>query len=676
MSISVKSISVSINDAVSKQFNIELDGVKYSLDEFKLTQKLLEPCKLEFKLCKTPEESINEIQFTTCGSIIGKDVKLSLQTNSMEQEISGFATGSQNSDIEFEGFITSARASRKGSEYAIRVVAQTKDVVLKDAPDFEIYNEMTLSDIVNDVLKRTSVKAEVQPKKEDALFFTVQYNENNYQFLQRQAQRHGEWMFNNGKELHFGKFSHQDSITLTYPSQDLPEYSASLQTFHVKHHFFQFLYNDIGIGHGIAAEKQNDTGNKLNDLVFKASNDNWQYNTGHEIESLHMERDEDAKKGSDDDSLFREASNAFKQGRRANMLIYKGKSYCSQMKIGTKLTIKDNYISNESSEDKSVVQQDEILITEVVHRFTSDELYSNFFKGITAAIDYPPYLDPTIHPVCNHPLRAFVVDTEDPKHWGRVKVRFNMPAIRHQTKTDPKYWTPWIHVVQPYTGNSGKSSKFGTHLIPELFSEVYVGFDGGNFERPFVYGSHYGPAVGEVEDSWYPGNNNVKAIRTSSGHTIEIHDNMGDEDYNDGGFIKIYDNDTHNYEVLLSTDSKLIKLKSKGNIELSADNDIIMTAGHNIKVTAKNDMTVDVTHQKTEKSENFKQTVTETTDVKSKTIKQNASEVTCDATQSLKVTTPNASVKAGAQLTLKSGGSASISSGGTLIVEGALISMN
>jgi len=109
---------------------------------------------------------------------------------------------------------------------------------------------------------------------------------------------------------------------------------------------------------------------------------------------------------------------------------------------------------------------------------------------------------------------------------------------------------------------------------------------------------------------------------------------------------------------------------------LSADNDIIMTAGHNIKVTAKNDMTVDVTHQKTEKSENFKQTVTETTDVKSKTIKQNASEVTCDATQSLKVTTPNASVKAGAQLTLKSGGSASISSGGTLIVEGALISMN
>ena len=184
MSISVKSISVSINDAVSKQFNIELDGVKYSLDEFKLTQKLLEPCKLEFKLCKTPEESINEIQFTTCGSIIGKDVKLSLQTDSMEQEISGFATGSQNSDIEFEGFITSARASRKGSEYAIRVVAQTKDVVLKDAPDFEIYNEMTLSDIVNDVLKRTSVKAEVQPKKEDALFFTVQYNENNY-FLYR-----------------------------------------------------------------------------------------------------------------------------------------------------------------------------------------------------------------------------------------------------------------------------------------------------------------------------------------------------------------------------------------------------------------------------------------------------------------------------------------------------------
>ena len=151
MSISVKNISLSINDAVSKQFNIELDGVKYSVDNFKLTQKLLEPCRLEFKLRKSPEEDISEIQFTTCGSIIGKDVKLTLQTDSVEQEISGFAAGTQNADIEFEGFVTSAKATRSESEYGILVVAETIDTIMKDSPDFDFYNEMTLADIVNDV---------------------------------------------------------------------------------------------------------------------------------------------------------------------------------------------------------------------------------------------------------------------------------------------------------------------------------------------------------------------------------------------------------------------------------------------------------------------------------------------------------------------------------------------
>ena len=112
MSISVKNISLSVNGTPSNQFNIELDGAKYSIEDVKMTQRLLEPCRLEFKLRKTPQEDISEIQFTTCGSIIGKDVTLSMQTDSVEQEISGFAAGSQNADIEFEGFVTQAKATR------------------------------------------------------------------------------------------------------------------------------------------------------------------------------------------------------------------------------------------------------------------------------------------------------------------------------------------------------------------------------------------------------------------------------------------------------------------------------------------------------------------------------------------------------------------------------------
>ena len=338
MSISVKNISLSINDAVSKQFNIELDGVKYSLDNFKLTQKLLEPCRLEFKLRKSPEEDISEIQFTTCGSIIGKDVKLTLQTDSVEQEISG-AAGTQNADIEFEGFVTSAKATRSESEYGILVVAETIDIIMKDSPDFDFYNEMTLADIVKEVLKAPGVEADVQPKMESPIFFTVQYNETKYQFLQRLARRHGEWMFNNGKKLHFGKFGEQDSIMLAYPSKDLDEYSARLKPLHVNSVHMQFAYNELASRNVFNLDDIKASGSRLGDIAFEASKNKYAHKTANEISSQAVERDDEVKKGVMDKEFFHEPFMAYQHGRMANMLVYDGKSFCSKMKIGAKWRI-------------------------------------------------------------------------------------------------------------------------------------------------------------------------------------------------------------------------------------------------------------------------------------------------------------------------------------------------
>lgn len=608
MSISVKNIAFSINGTTSNQFNIDLDGAKYSLSKFKMTQKLLEPCKLEFTLRKAPQEDISEIQFTTCGSIIGKDVQLTLQTDSMEQEIQGFSEGSQNADIDFVGIVTSAKATRKESEYAIEVVAETKDVVLKNAPCYDFHNEKTLADIVNYITKEIKDKngeVKVDPELTKPIFFTAQYNETDYEFLQRLAQRHGEWMFNNGKEFHFGKLDKQDQITLAYPSRDLPEYSARLQMFHVKHTFLTYSYDGLLASCTDFGDNQEETGNKLNDLTFKASYDMADYYSAEDVVSHSIEgEDADLGKPNGDNynmgaGYFEEPSKAFKNGRRANMLVYEGKSYCSKMKIGAKLTIKDNYISSGSSEQKSEVQQDEILITEVIHDFNVDQQYSNEFKGITAAITFPPYLDPTIYPVCQHTVRAIVKDNEDPKHRGRVRVRMIIPSDRNIKRNnsnleDPNTWTPWIHVVQPYSGGgvSGDTPDmiYGTHLLPEKLSQVYVDFEGGNFERPYVIGTYTEHHLASDDPKWYIGNNNVKAIRTVSGHTIEIHDVQDDKDFGKGGFIKIYDNHTHDYEVLLSSDRNLIKLKSVGNIELEAGEDIIINAGGNIDMTAQKDI--------------------------------------------------------------------------------------
>lgn len=110
-----------------------------------------------------------------------------------------------------------------------------------------------------------------------------------------------------------------------------------------------------------------------------------------------------------------------------------------------------------------------------------------------------------------------------------------------------------------------------------------IDFEGGNAERPFVKGTLFN-GVGNPDGAWLPGDNQVKAIRTRNGHTIEIWDE------GEGGYIRIYDNGKENYILTFSTDEKLIKLESTGNIELYAQNDIIMHAGHDINASADNDV--------------------------------------------------------------------------------------
>lgn len=590
MSIYIKNIQLSIGGTPSDQFKIEIEGIRYWLGDFRISQRLLEPCRLSFRLWKSPDEDISEVQFAVCRAIIGQSLTLRVTTGSIEQEIASFNEGQQNTDIEFEGTITSARAKRSESEYGVAVEAQSLDATLMDHPHCEVYNEERLSGIVADVLRRNSVKGDVQPEHEEPIFYTAQYNETNHAFLQRLARRYGEWMFSTGKKLHFGRLADQDEIVLKYPSQDVHEYSVHLQTRHPAFRFSAAGYNEASKGTYYDGEDQRDTGNKLSDAAFRASKENYAQRTLATMASASMEQDDKVQASKMEKPEYAEQAEAERHSLRADMLVYEGQTDCSRIRIGARLIIVDNYISDAMANKKNEVQQDEIIITEVDHLFSFDDEYKNVFRGITATVSHPPYHDTLVHPVCIHPVRARVVDVNDPRHWGRVRVTF--PWQDEQWRNGHKNGqTPWIHVVQPYANALRQPHHPGTLLIPELQSTVLVDFEEGNFERPYVVGTHFGQ-MEPVDDGWYPGDNRVKAIRTASGHTIEIHDNISGANYGKGGYIRIYDSETQNYEVLLSTDEKLIRLKSKGNIELYADRDIKMKAGHDVEVEAGHNIRV------------------------------------------------------------------------------------
>ena len=576
MSTSIRNISVAIDGTKSSGFCIELDGTRWRLDNFMLSQSLLSPNTLSFSLHKEPDERINEVSFNVCGAIIGKEVLISLETESVEKESLRADTDSV-ADIEFAGVIIGASGSRNRSEFSVNVEACSWDALLNDNPTCKSFENQTLNDIVNDVVDDYSehLKTDVDARFTDTIPYCVQYNESNYQLLQRLARRYGEWLYNDGKKMVFGNLPKGESVKLVYPSQDVPSYNVDLKMRHVAFNHVASSYNSYDANEKEGIEEMQREYNTLSEQVFQASQSCFVKPT---LQNLHSGgfADSDGR-----ETVLNVSTKTQARGEKASMLTYSGTTYCSKLKIGSKLVIVDNYMPDASALERSNVEQDEMLITELVHYFSADETYSNHFVGIPSACDYPPYSDSDIYPIAQS-CRAKVKDNEDPNNLGRIRVQFDW-----QAQLDDNMMTPWLRMAQPYAGG-GKGFSF----IPEIDEEVMVDFEGGNAERPYVKGTLYN-GVGDPDGKWLPNNNSsnqIKAIRTRNGHTIEIHDE------GDNGYIRIYDNEKENYILTFSTDEKLIKLESTGNIELYAKNDIIMHAGHDISASAGHDISLTAAH--------------------------------------------------------------------------------
>ena len=576
MSISIKNIAVAIDGTKSTGFCISLDGSAWRLDNFTLSQSLLSPNSLSFTMHKGPEENMNEALFTICGQIIGKEITISLETDSIERESLKAETDTV-ADINFKGIILSASGSRSSTEYVINVQAYSWDALLSDNQTCKSFEDKTLNDIINDVIDDYAdhLDSEVDSRFTDTIPYCVQYNETNYQFLQRLARRYGEWLYNDGERIVFGNLPEGETVKLAYPSQDIPSYNVDLNMQHVAFNHVASSYNSYDANQKEGVEEMQKEYNTLSEQVFQASQNCYVKPT---LQNLHSGgfANSDGR-----ETILNVSTKTQARGQKAGMLTYSGNTYCSKLKIGSTLLIVDNYITNSASNEKSKVNQDEILITELVHYFSADETYSNHFVGVPSACDYPPYSNSDVYPVAQS-CRAKVTDNEDPNNLGRVRVQFDW-----QAQLDDEMMTPWLRMAQPYAGG-GKGFSF----IPEIGEEVMIDFEGGNAERPYVKGTLYN-GVGDPDGAWLQNNNSsnqIKAIRTRNGHTIEIHDEGND------GYIRIYDNEKENYILTFSTDEKLIKLESTGNIELYAKNDIIMHAGHDINASAGNDISLTAAH--------------------------------------------------------------------------------
>jgi phage protein D len=217
----------------------------------------------------------------------------------------------------------------------------------------------------------------------------------------------------------------------------------------------------------------------------------------------------------------------------------------------------------------------EYYITETRH-FYSQRVYSTDFsvRGLRGG-----NLFTTLSPAVKlQPGQTFLVgivtDNNDPKGWGRVKVKLPTLTEAHTSN--------WARVVAP-----GAGVNRGFDCLPEINDEVLVGFEHGDIHRPYIIGGVWNgkDAPSEkVGESVQGGKVRLRTMKTRTGHTLQfVEEDKGSSKrgvrLETTGGHKIYLNDSDACIEIQTTGGHKIKLDDKGK-SISIDS----TGGHKIKL--------------------------------------------------------------------------------------------
>ncbi len=571
----------------------------YDFIECCLTEELLKPIEFRFTMRKKSlSKSASELDFDFRKELLGAKVKSIMASDSRDENQEKTDSRQQG---EFTGIIfnVSLRRDTLGAGIVYECVAYSLDYLLMDGPHCFSFEKMSLKEIVEETLKgikdtkgdpiQFDIDTGIDDEALDTIPYTVQYNESRHQFLCRLAQRYAQFFYMSRNRLYFGKMPQSGPVLQLYPNVDILSYRFDLKiedrkTGYAIYDYFvtedeqSWGYGDRG-GYKYDSDIQKTVSEIAFNLSFKPSLHDTHCST-REHYGIQTNASSDME-GESENNKTCVANMRYKNSRSA---ICRGISNRTDLVLGGKIVIKEHADAGDAVE---LHENEKMMVIRLKTSWNCTGHYEREFTAMCAEDTLPPYADSDVFPMAK-PQHAVVMDNADPEGLGRVRVQFHWQDLLlsknpYKDETAGKSLiTPWIRIAQPHGGDAK-----GSFVVPEIGDEVMVDFEYGNAEKPFVVGTLY-HGTQKPDENWQTDNNEVKAFRTRSGHTVEIHDKDGD-----GGYIKIYDSHTNNYVLTFSTDDKLIRLESSGNIELSAGNDIVLKAKNNIQMEAEKDFLVE-----------------------------------------------------------------------------------
>jgi len=455
------------------------------------------------------------------------------------------------------------------NEGIITVTGYSPTWILDGDPHFEAFYKKDLATISKSVcksLEQVKGKLKSDPTLSDQLPFVCRYNESVWNFMKRLSAETGQWLYWNGSELVFGRPDNSSGPALIY-GENCFHINMGLHAKPLPQGLFDYE-SDNHTPINSEANSYNGNAGAYNNIAFNKSKELFG-----STPSYGMPRALSSKS----DTLKKIARSRSAQ-RAAGMYTVKGESTLYELRTGMVVDI--SFKRQQQSASHAPMR-----ITYVEHQLDATGIYLNTFEAIPAASEMPPDIQ-FIQPV-THPMLAEIIDNNDSK--GRVRAKF----MGWQQQDLPQ--TDYIRVLTPDAGGGGDkvASNRGLVTVPEIGDQVYIDFEHGNPDRPFVTGSVFHGGVGTGGG----GGNNVKSLTSKSGHTVTLNDGAGitvkDKADNiislDGAGNALMETKE---TITIKCGESSISMDKSGNIQIRGKQ--IVTLGEAIGVSGKNSVGIGV----------------------------------------------------------------------------------
>ena len=167
---------------------------------------------------------------------------------------------------------------------------------------------------------------------------------------------------------------------------------------------------------------------------------------------------------------------------------------------------------------------------------------------------------------------GLVLDNRDPDGLGRVKI--NLPGASEEEIGH------WARIAAPMAG-AGR----GMFFLPEKDDEVLVAFEQGDSARPYVLGALWN-GKDKPPESNTDGRNNLRLIKSRSGHVVRLDDSIGAEK------IEIIDKSGAN-SITIDTSTNSITIKSAQDVSIEAPLGKISLSARSVEMKSTADTKVE-----------------------------------------------------------------------------------